>query len=186
MRLPPDRPWGASGFGWVTARRMAKEYRHERTVMRNFGIFCAAACIFGTLASPASASSFSGSTFVAIGSMSISPPPGPATIGCTANIAGSVNADGTATITSARFTGGAGLCDESRLAMPITLTANSATSVTVTSLKIDGPISCGPQVIAATWVNGTPSQFHIFPVVVNPGGCTVSIHTSVTGTTILP
>jgi len=137
-------------------------------------------------ASPALASSFSGSTFTATGSMSISAP-GVPTLACTTIFSGTVNVDGTATITGANLAGGSlNICAGLTLTTPISLVANSTTSVIVSSIQINGPVPCGPQVVTAAWVNGSPSQFNIFPVTANPGNCTISVHVNVTGATIVP
>lgn len=139
-----------------------------------------------TTASNAQAASFAGGSFTATGTTSLAAP-GVPTLGCATNLSGTVNADGTATITSASFSGGTlNICSAITLTTPIKLTASSATSVAVESLAIAGPVSCGPQIVAATWANGGPSQFHVFPVIINPGGCTVSTHLNVTGVTIVP
>lgn len=139
-----------------------------------------------TTASNAQGASFAGSNFTATGTTSLSAPGAP-TLACATNLSGTVNTDGTATITTASFSGGTlNICAAITLKTPIKLTASSATSLAVESLAITSPVSCGPQVVAATWANGGPSQFHVFPIVINPGGCTVSIHLNVTGATIVP
>lgn len=148
----------------------------------NTAVAAVVACMTG---SPALASSFSGSSFTATGSTSISAP-GVPTLACATIFSGTVNADGTATVTGANLAGGSlNICAGLTLATPISLVANSTTSVTVSGFQINGPVPCGPQVVTAAWVNGSPSQFNIFPVTVNPGNCTISVHVNVAGATIV-
>ncbi len=152
--------------------------------MKKIGaLFAAAACM--AMSGPAFASSFTGtSPFTATGATSMSAPGFP-TLACTAHFSGVINADGTATVTSASFTGGVlGSCALVHLATPITLIANSTTSVTIKNLQVTAPVSCGPQDVTASWTNGSPaSNFDIPTATVNPGGCTITAHLTVTGVT---
>jgi hypothetical protein len=112
--------------------------------------------------------------------------PGFPTLACSATFTGTVNTAGVATITSATFTGGTlGLCAAVKLATPFTIVANSTTSVTVQNLQVTAPVSCGPQNVAGTWTNGSPSHFDIATATVNPGGCTITAHLTVSGVTII-
>ena len=153
--------------------------------MRKIGALIAAvACM--AMSGPAFASSFTGtSPFTATGPTSLTAPGFP-TLACTAHFSGVINADGTATVTSASFTGGLlGACALVKVTTPITLIANSTTSVTVKNLTVTAPVTCGPQDVSATWTNGSPSNFDIPTATVNPGGCTVTAHLTVSGVTII-
>jgi hypothetical protein len=112
--------------------------------------------------------------------------PGFPTLACTANFTGTVNADGTATITGATFTGGLlNACGLVKLATPFKIVANSTTSVTIQNLQVTAPVSCGPQNVSASWTNGSPSHFDIPTATVNPGSCTITAHLTVSGVTII-
>lgn len=153
--------------------------------MKKLAALCAAVAM--TVASPAFASSFtpSGATVTATGATSLTAPGFP-TLNCAATFRGTVNADGTATITSASFTGGPlGACALVTVTTPFTLVANSTTSVSVNGLQVTAPVACGPANVSATWANGTPSHFDIPTAAVNPGGCTVTAHLTVSGVTIV-
>jgi len=153
--------------------------------MKKIGALCAAvACM--AMSGPAFASSFTPTgTFSATGSTSMSAPGFP-TLACSAVFTGTVNADGTATINSATFTGGLlNLCGSVKLATPFKIVANSTTSVTIQNLQVTAPVSCGPQNVAGAWTNGSPSHFDIATATVNPGGCTITAHLTVSGVTII-
>ena len=138
-------------------------------------------------ANPALASSFSpsGASVTATGTTSLTAPNFPK-LTCNATFKGTVNADGTATITSATFTGGAlGACALVKLATPFTLTATSTTTVVATGIQVTTPVSCGPDTLNATWTNGSPSHFNIPTGSINPGGCTATAALTVSGVTII-
>jgi hypothetical protein len=155
-------------------------------IMRKIGaLFAAVACM--AMAGPAFASSFTGpgGTITVTGSTSMSASGFP-TLACSATFTGVINADGTATINTASFTGGLlGACATVKLATPFKIVANSTTSVTVQQLKVTAPITCGPQDVAGSWTNGSPSHFDIPTATVNPGGCTITAHLTVSGVTIV-
>lgn len=153
--------------------------------MKKIGaLFAAVACM--AMSGPAFASSFTPTgTFSATGSTSMSAPGFP-TLACTASFTGTVNADGTATITGATFTGGLlNACGLVKLATPFKIVANSTTSVTIQNLQVTAPVSCGPQNVSASWTNGSPSHFDIPTATVNPGSCTITAHLTVSGVTII-
>jgi len=153
--------------------------------MKKLAVLCAAAAM--TLAGPAFARSFSpsGATVTATGATSLTAPGFP-TLNCAATFRGTVNSDGTATITSASFVGGPlGACALVRLTTPFTLVPTSTTSVNVNGLEVTAPVSCGPANVSATWANGTPSHFDIPTATISPGGCTVTAHLTVSGITII-
>lgn len=154
--------------------------------MKKIAAFCAAtACM--AMANPALASSFSpiGGSITATGATSLTAA-GFIRLNCAATFKGTVNADGTATITSATFTGGPlGACSGVKLTTPFTITPNSTTSVTVNGIQVTAPIPCGPANLSASWTNGSPSHFDIPTASVNPGGCTVTAALTVSGITII-
>jgi hypothetical protein len=154
--------------------------------MKKFAALCAAAACMA-MANPALASSFSpaGGTVTATGATSLTAL-GFVRLNCAATFQGTVNADGTATITSASFVGGPfGACSGVKLTTPFTLTADTTTQVTVHGLQVTAPIPCGPADLTASWTNGSPSHFDIPTASVNPGGCTVTATLTVSGITII-
>ena len=81
------------------------------------------------------------------------------TVACTSNFTGGINAAGVGSITAASFSGG-GLCSSvTALNLPWSLTATSATGVSITGVKVTvlGLVTCGPGSVTGALVGAQPT-----------------------------
>ncbi len=98
---------------------------------------------------------------------------GPISLSCTANFTGTVNANGTATVTAASFSGATSCGVIKATGFPWTISATSVSSVNVAGITVSTPFgNCGPSTIGASWSN-TTSELSFNNAGLS-GSCTVS------------